>query len=542
MTSAINFLSINENFPVAGQDNDTQVFRDNFDTIKNNFRAAQEEISVLQTFAASVDADNDFNNNKITGAILQRTSDLFLDLGDFNGDAIDWEAGPYQKFAVTGAVNFAFENFYNTDTDATARVGKVTLELTVGDGEFSTITFVSTGGTIINKLDFPAVDTEEYGTGDVVILSPTDPTFIEVWQHSQTNLYVRYINPPAAVIPETRISTATDVLLTELAAEQVLKYNGTRWVNSAVPAPELAIDALTDVVITGSPATNQVLKWGGEEWVNGAINIADVPVTLNDINDVTITSAGNNSILKYETAVGKWVNATYDQLVTYSVTILDNGSGTQDVFFLNGVAVKTNTGVTSSLNFVEGYKYRFDISDSTNAAGPLKFSTTPDTAVPASISNYTTGVTQVGTAGTPGAYVDITITSSTPSTLYLWSDETGVDTSNIGGSVGILKTTITKYTGSEDLASGTAASLVRTASYFTTGGAETATLANGVEGQIKVFATVTAVGNMVITVNSAGWKESGSGTITFGTRGQACTLQYITGKWFCVGNNGATFL
>jgi hypothetical protein len=113
MTSAINFLSINENFPVAGQDNDTQVFRDNFDTIKNNFRAAQEEITVLQTFSASVESDNDFNNNRITGAILQRTSDLFLDLGDFNGDAIDWEGGPYQKFVVTGAVNFAFENFYN---------------------------------------------------------------------------------------------------------------------------------------------------------------------------------------------------------------------------------------------------------------------------------------------------------------------------------------------------------------------------------------------------------------------------------------------
>ena len=34
MASTINYLGINENFPVAGQDNDTQVFRDNFDTIK----------------------------------------------------------------------------------------------------------------------------------------------------------------------------------------------------------------------------------------------------------------------------------------------------------------------------------------------------------------------------------------------------------------------------------------------------------------------------------------------------------------------------
>jgi len=541
MTSAINFLSINENFPVAGQENDTQVFRDNFDTIKNNFRAAQEEITILQTFSASVESDNEFNNNRITGAILQRTSDLFLDLGDFNGDAIDWEVGPYQKYAVTGAVNFAFENFYNSDGDATQRVGKVVLELTLGDGAFSTVTFASSGGTIVNKLDFPDIDTGEYGTGDVVILSPTDPIFIEVWQHSQTNLYVRYINPPAIVIPETEIATATDVLLTDPTTDQVLKYNGTKWVNSSVPAPELAINALTDVTISGTPVTNQILKWDGEAWINGSVNISEIPVNLNNINDVTITSATNNSALKYETIPAKWVNANYDQLVSYTVTISDDGSGIQDVFFLNGISLKTNLGVSPQLNFVEGYKYRFDISDSSNAAGPLKFSTTPDTAVPASVTNYTTGVTQVGTAGTPGAYVDITITSSTPSTLYLWSDETGVDTSNIGGSVKILKTFNQKFTGSEDLASGGAASLLRTASYFTTEEAETATLANGVEGQIKVFAMVTAIDDMVITVNSAGWQESGSGTITFSARGQACTLQYINGKWFCVGNNGAVF-
>ena len=48
MTSLINFAAINENFPVAGQDNDTQVFRDNFDTIKTNFSAAKTEIEDLQ--------------------------------------------------------------------------------------------------------------------------------------------------------------------------------------------------------------------------------------------------------------------------------------------------------------------------------------------------------------------------------------------------------------------------------------------------------------------------------------------------------------
>jgi hypothetical protein len=92
---------------------------------------------------------------------------------------------------------------------------------------------------------------------------------------------------------------------------------------------------------------------------------------------------------------------------------------------------------------------------------------------------------------------------------------------------------------SEDLGDTAAANLALTTSFFSTVTAETATLAAGVNGQIKTFAMFLASGNMVITVTNAGW--GGAGTMTFTTTGQACTLQYINGKWFCIGNNGVTF-
>ena len=94
---------------------------------------------------------------------------------------------------------------------------------------------------------------------------------------------------------------------------------------------------------------------------------------------------------------------------------------------------------------------------------------------------------------------------------------------------------------SEDLAASAAASLAVTASYFTTAAAETATLAAGVEGQIKVFAMVATSGNMVITVTNAGWKTSGTGTMTFNAIGDACTLMYINSKWYAIGQNSVTF-
>jgi hypothetical protein len=93
----------------------------------------------------------------------------------------------------------------------------------------------------------------------------------------------------------------------------------------------------------------------------------------------------------------------------------------------------------------------------------------------------------------------------------------------------------------ENLLDTAAASLARTTSYFSTVTATTATLAAGSEGQIKVFVMFQESGNMVITVANAGWKSSGSGTITFNATGEACTLQYVNGKWFCIGNNGTTF-
>lgn len=96
-------------------------------------------------------------------------------------------------------------------------------------------------------------------------------------------------------------------------------------------------------------------------------------------------------------------------------------------------------------------------------------------------------------------------------------------------------------TSAEDLAAAAAASLTKTTSYFSTSAAETATLAAGVEGQVKIFAMTGDLGDMVITVTNAGWTSNPTGTITFGDLGDACTLLYINAKWYCVGNNGCAF-
>ena len=95
------------------------------------------------------------------------------------------------------------------------------------------------------------------------------------------------------------------------------------------------------------------------------------------------------------------------------------------------------------------------------------------------------------------------------------------------------------YPSAEDLAPSAAIDLAVTTSYFTTAGAETATLADGAEGQIKNLVCAGYVGDMVVTVANAGW--GGAGTITFDAQGDGCQLIFLGGNWWCIGNNGAVF-
>ena len=96
-------------------------------------------------------------------------------------------------------------------------------------------------------------------------------------------------------------------------------------------------------------------------------------------------------------------------------------------------------------------------------------------------------------------------------------------------------------TGVDVMTNGSAANLQITPSIFSTNSAWTGSVADGTAGQIKTFAMLADGGDMVLTVTNAGWKSSGTGTITFDNIGDACTLQYISSKWFCIGNNGVVF-
>ena len=71
MTSQVNPSNINGNYPIAGQDNDSQGFRDNFTNIKNNFYFIKQEIEDIQSKAIlnapllGTTLNNDFLNSQV---------------------------------------------------------------------------------------------------------------------------------------------------------------------------------------------------------------------------------------------------------------------------------------------------------------------------------------------------------------------------------------------------------------------------------------------------------------------------------------------
>ena len=189
MTSLINFAAINENFPVAGQDNDTQVFRDNFDTIKNNFREAKSEIEDLQDNVARTDSSSDFNYNTVTTVTLQ---DAVVRKRNYGAaivaitQEVSFKQALYHiiKFGNNCAMQLIDFPTAAVDTLGFGACGKITLEL-YGDGTARTLSFSTTGTVVFKKSsNYP---------GTLTVTSDTNPVIIEVWQHDANTIFLNYL-------------------------------------------------------------------------------------------------------------------------------------------------------------------------------------------------------------------------------------------------------------------------------------------------------------------------------------------------------------
>lgn len=170
MTSSItNYSSlINPAFPVAGQDNDSQGFRDNFTNIQNALSQASTELSDIQLTYAKLDTANDFDGNVITNATLvgnaYTAQEQNVVVGAGSIFTVDYDGGEYHILNLSTNTNFQFTNWPATTSND--RLGKMRLEVipTTGTQYYYTMNFSSAvpGGSIHAQRSLPYTTTGTY--------------------------------------------------------------------------------------------------------------------------------------------------------------------------------------------------------------------------------------------------------------------------------------------------------------------------------------------------------------------------------------------
>lgn len=182
----------------------------------------------------------------------------------------------------------------------------------------------------------------------------------------------------------------TDVTITAVSNGQVLKYNGSAWVNAAdnTGTTISSIDDITDVTIT-SASTGQFLKWNGTAWVNDTIDLGTdtsgsfiaslvagtgvtltnnsgeaatptitLDATLDNLSNVTVPSPTTNDVLQWNGTA--WVNAVIPSSGSTVSETPPSSPTTGQVWY------ESDTGKT----FVYYDSFWVEIVGSTGAQGP----------------------------------------------------------------------------------------------------------------------------------------------------------------------------
>jgi hypothetical protein len=165
--------NINTTYPVAGQDNDTQGFRDNFSNIYNAISAVDAQLQTVQTTAVFTTGTSNLNYNILQNASLQSAGYVVYDnrlLHAGGNQTIDFSQGNYQQWTINSATNFTVVNLPAAGTYATVK-----LELTSINTQTVTVTLVSTTGSAV------VVDSSNvHATNPIVLTTTTGAVIYEI--------------------------------------------------------------------------------------------------------------------------------------------------------------------------------------------------------------------------------------------------------------------------------------------------------------------------------------------------------------------------
>ena len=190
MASNITSGTIDGAYPVAGVDNDTQGFRDNFTIIKTGLATAAGEITSLQDTTAKLNTSNDFLGTDVTNANLSLNTEKYHNIGTVtSGMNISFLNGVHQSLRInldenTSTINFALADWPDRD-----HLAKMTVQM-AGNDTAKAVTFTVDGG---GDLKYNSTYPRAGGVASVTVDSSEDPIVIDFWTYNQgSTVYAEY--------------------------------------------------------------------------------------------------------------------------------------------------------------------------------------------------------------------------------------------------------------------------------------------------------------------------------------------------------------
>lgn len=387
MTTTINTNGINTNYPVPGENNSTQGFRDNFASIKTNLNTAGAEITDLQSkvvLKSALDGailNNDMANTIISNAATKGFRGTTFNLGNaLTGPVVINVAQADVHYGnIAGNISLQFASWAPTNTESC-----VTLRLGF-DPAATTSVITFPGEVVVSNNNFGGTLLENYATNIGGNLTITAPYGVEQLEFELRTLdcgntiTIEPINrpyqstqivkrtPPSTGQQGDRVGTVCiDTGTSQLAVSSVTTTNITlSGVQITGTAGEFSCSASASPLIVGQPLTISGTL-GGTGTITGysdpttyyiiATNGSTtftLSATLN--GSAIVTTAGTPTGLTYTVKTSAFVMSSTANLypglsVVFTGVSLEPNITVGNTYYVRNVFSSTNFAVSSTVN------------------------------------------------------------------------------------------------------------------------------------------------------------------------------------------------
>jgi len=363
MTSQINTSNIDILYPIAGQDNNSQGFRDNFAAIQTGLATASSEITTLQSHAiVSADSNNaavinNFGGSTLSNGYYNRFYGIAYSAGSITTSAdIDLHNGPIQQYTLTQNATLTFRNWPASGCG----IVRVHVKSNLG-GVFVPTFATENSGTIKYDVNYPSSPVgiiNVFGssaTTNVVIVSNTASLSINmpiIFNQSIGNIvagavyYVKDIVNGSQFTLKTAANGTNAVVLTNTTSNGGITVS---QANVLTPGFTVGGESLLSATVThnGSNYTTpaSITVTGGSPLVQYVVPSLNATYQI-----VSATPSGGSAGTGF--AVGDVLVLNSNSLVTFTVSSITGGGATGPI---NSVSVLTAGGpLPAPLSGVKG--------------------------------------------------------------------------------------------------------------------------------------------------------------------------------------------